>query len=202
MSFQFIFDNAHNIRIDKQPTVARSITRNNRVSAVVRNGYTYRFTVKMPQGYPYSLARPYIEDYEELGTYTADPISIGLSDVTGYRGVATNLAGWTASVSTTNTRQIENIVPSVAPASGDRILRSGDYVQLGTGNTYNVVEDVVWPASTATLNRAIKESGSQNLTIGSTVTWDVVCVSMPAWNIFDRDLVEWQGEFVFYEVVR
>ena len=200
MSFQFIFDNAHNIRIDKQPTVARSITRNNRVSAVVRNGYTYRFTVKMPQGYPYSLARPYIEDYEELGTYTADPIIISNSDITGYRGSATNLAGWTCTG--VSGRTIQGITPSVIPTSGDKILAAGDYVQLGVGNTYTVVADVVWPASTATVNRHIQEVGSQNLILGNSVTWDVVCVSMPGWNIFDRDLVEWQGEFVFYEVVR
>ena len=199
MSFQFIFDNAHNISIDKQPTVARSITRNNRVSAVVRGGYTYRFTVKMPQGYPYSLARPYIEEYEELGTYTAEPVNISLNDVTGYRGVATNLANWTADPSG---RIIQNITPSVTPTNGDKILGAGDYVQLGTGNTYTVVEDVVWPASTATLNRHIQEVGSQFLTIGSTVTWDVICVKMPGWNIFDRDLVAWTDDFVFYEVVR
>lgn len=202
MSFQWIFDKASNLSINKQPTVAQTVTRNNRVSAVVKGGDTYRFTVSMPAGLPYEENRSYIEAYEALGRYTAGSVSIPQSYITGYRGVATNITGWTASVSTTNTAQIENISPVVTPTSGDRILSAGDYVQLGTGNTYTVVEDVVWPTSTATLHRNIFETGSVTLTLGSSVTWDVICTSMPAWNIFDYNLVNWQGDFVFYEVVR
>ena len=202
MSFQWIFDKASNLSINKQPTVAQTVTRNNRVSAVVKGGDTYRFTVTMPAGLPYEENRSYIEAYEALGRYTADPISIPQTYISGYRGVATNVTGWTASVSTTNTAQIENISPVITPTSGDKILAAGDYVQLGIGNTYTVVEDVVWPASTATLHRNIHETGAVNLTIGSNVTWDVICTSMPTWNIFDYNLVNWQGEFVFYEVVR
>lgn len=200
MSFQWIFDNAASLTIDRQPTVARSITRNNRVSAVVRGGYTYRFTVKMPDGYRYSEARPYIESYELLGTYTPDPVSINTSYITGYRGDAANLASWTATG--TNDRTLQGITPSITPSSGDVVLAAGDYVQLGIGNTYTVVEDLIWPATNATLNRAIIESGTQNLTIGSTVTWDVIAVNLPTWNLFDYNLVSWTDNFVFYEVVR
>ena len=31
--------------------------------------------------------------------------------------------------------------------------------------------------------------------------WDVICVSMPDWIIFDRNQVSWSGPFVFYESV-
>jgi len=202
MSFQWIFDKASNLSINKQPTVAQSVTRNNRVSAVVKGGDTYRFTVTMPAGLPYEENRSYIEAYEALGRYTVDPVSIPQSYITGYRGVATNTTGWTAYVSATQPAKIHSISPVVTPTNGDKILAAGDYVQLGTGNTYTVVEDVVWPNSTATLHRNIHETGAVTLTLGSAVTWDVICTSMPAWNIFDYNLVNWQGEFVFYEVVR
>lgn len=200
MSFQWIFDNAASLTIDRRPTVARSITRNNRVSAVVRSGYTYRFTVKMPDGYRYSDARSHIEAYEDLGLHTVDTISISQNYITGYRGVISNIANWTATGATGRT--LEGITPSLAPNTGDKILAAGDLVQLGTGNTYTVVDDVVWPSTNATLNRAIQETGAQSLTIGPSVTWDVICVTMPAWNLFDYNLVNWPGEFVFYEVVR
>lgn len=201
MSFQWIFDNASNLSINKQPTVAQTVTRNNRVSAVVKGGDTYRFTVSMPAGLPYEENRAYIEAYEALGRYTVDTVDIPQTYITGYRGDNTPITGWTATVSSTN--QISSITPSGAVTAGDRILTAGDYVQLGAaGNTYNVVSDVVWPASTATLHRNHHETGSVTLTIGSAVTWDVICTSMPTWNIFDYNLVNWQGEFVFYEVIR
>jgi len=200
MSFQWIFDNCSGLTIDRRPTTARSITRNNRVSAVVRSGYTYRFTVKMPDGYRYEEARPYIEAYEELGLHTVGSISISQDYITGYRGDATNISNWTATG--TSGRTLQGINPVIAPTNGDKILAAGDYVQLGVGNTYNVVEDVVWPADTATLNRAIQETGAQSLIIGPSVDWDVICVTMPQWNIFDYNLVTWQDPFVFYEVVR
>lgn len=200
MSWQWIFDNAAEISIDKQPTVARSITRNNRVSAVVRSGYTYRFAVRMPAGLPYEENRKNIEAYEDLGTYTVDPVNIPQSFIAGYTGDATNITGWTTSGVTGRT--IQGITPSVTPVNGDKILGAGDFVQIGTGNTYSVVEDVVWPANTATVNRHILETGTSFLTLGNSVTWDVICVGMPQWNIFDRDLVTWPEPFVFYEVVR
>jgi hypothetical protein len=203
MSFQWIFDKASNLSINKQPTVSQTVTRNNRVSAVVKGGDTYRFTVTMPAGLPYEENRAYIEAYEALGRYTVDPISIPQSYITGYRGVATNTTGWTAYVSAANPAVIHSLTPSVTPVNGDKILAAGDYVQLGAaGNTYNVVSDVTWPNTTATLHRNIHETGAVNLTIGSAVTWDVICTSMPTWNIFDYNLVNWQGEFVFYEVIR
>lgn len=200
MSFQWIFDNAANLTIDRRPTVARSISRNNRVSAVVRSGYTYRFTIRMPDGYRYSDARQYIEGYEELGLHTADPVNISQSYITGYRGDATNITSWTSTG--VSGRTLTGITPVITPSNGDVILAAGDYVQLGVGNTYSVVDDVVWPNTDATLNRAIQETGTQSLTIGPSVTWDVICVKMPTWNLFDYNLVNWTDDFVFYEVVR
>jgi len=30
-------------------------------------------------------------------------------------------------------------------------------------------------------------------------TWDVICVTMPEWTIFQRNQVQWSGAFVFQE---
>jgi len=32
-------------------------------------------------------------------------------------------------------------------------------------------------------------------------SWNVMCVEMPTWNIFQRNQVEWSGSFVFYESI-
>jgi len=35
--------------------------------------------------------------------------------------------------------------------------------------------------------------------VGQAVTWSVICVKFPNWNIFARDQVAWDGPFVFAE---
>jgi len=32
-------------------------------------------------------------------------------------------------------------------------------------------------------------------------SWQVICVEMPSWNIFQLNQVEWSGSFVFYESI-
>lgn len=200
MSFQWIFDNAGSLTIDKQPTVAQTITRNNRVNAVVRSGYTYRFTVGMPTGYKYSLARKYITEYEQLGRYTTDTVSIPQDYISGYKGDLT-----TVSLSGSHTQYESTITlnNTPTPTAGQTVVAAGDLIKIGSGNTYTVVEDLIHPNTSATLNRAILETtGTNSITTGSSVDWDIICVSMPNWNIFDYNLVNWDGNFVFYEVPR
>ena len=50
MSFQWIFDRAETISINKQAVVAQSITRTNRVKSAKIGGQTWRFDVKLPDG--------------------------------------------------------------------------------------------------------------------------------------------------------
>lgn len=198
MSFQWIFDNAASLSIDKQPTVAQTITRNNRVNSVVRSGYTYRFTVEMPVGYRYSDARAAITAYEQLGRYTVDTINIPHSYIAGYTGDLTS-----PSLTGTHTQYSTNITINYTATNGQTVLGAGDFIKIGSGNTYTITQDLVAPNTTASVNRAILEtSGTNSLTTGTAVDWDVICVNMPQWNIFDYNLVNWTGSFVFYEVVR
>ena len=206
MSFQYLFDNATAIGIDKKPTVAQSITRDNTVRSLARGGATWRFSVTMPDGMPYDDWRSELAALDQLDRTTTDTIKLNNSGYTSwftsYRGVVSPITGWTATVATSTT--INAIATGTTPTSGDIILKAGDLVQLGaSGNTYTVVADVVHPATTATLNRPITETGSGiALTVGPECSFDVVCVTFPSWTIFARKQLKWNGSFVFYEVVR
>jgi phosphodiesterase/alkaline phosphatase D-like protein len=35
--------------------------------------------------------------------------------------------------------------------------------------------------------------------LSSGQTWNVICVTMPTWTIFQRNQVSWSGAFVFHE---
>ena len=206
MSFQYLFDNANAISIDKKPTVAQSITRDNTVRSLARGGATWRFTVTMANGMPYDSWRSELAACEALGQTTSATIKLNDSGYTSwftsYRGTISTITGWTATVGSATT--ITNIATGQSPSNGDVIFKAGDLVQLGSGgNTYTVVSDVVHPTSTATLHRPITETGSGiGLTVGPQCSFDVVCVKFPSWNIFARNQLEWNGPFVFYEVLR
>ena len=206
MSFQYLFNKANAIGIDKKPTVAQSITRDNTVRSLARGGATWRFTVTMADGMPYEGWRSELASIENLDRTTTETIKLndtGYTDwFTSYRGVVTPITGWTADVG--SSRTITNIDTGTTPTSGDIVLKAGDLVQLGSaGNTYTVVADVVHPATTATLHRPITETGTGiALTVGPECSFDVVCTQFPSWSIFARNQLKWNGSFVFYEVVR
>lgn len=210
MSFQWIIDNCAGISIDHRPTVAQTVTRNNRVSSVVRGGYTYRFSVEMPVGYRYSDARPHIAAYEAQGLHTTDTISIPQDYISGYKGAASGSTGWSISATQYDTEFDVTSIGGANITGPAPLLAAGDVLNIKTGSTshnaYTVTEDATWFGSapvTVKLNRAILEStGSYTIDAGSSTNWDVICVSMPQWNIFDYNLVNWSGSFVFYEVLR
>jgi hypothetical protein len=201
-AFQYVFDNAESISINRRATTAQTISRNNTVRTVSRGGQTWRFEVKLPDGMPWSEARPYIEAIEAADRYTAGTVQINNAGynswLTGYQGSATTTSGFYAQV--TNGYANATITSSPSIASGYR-FRAGDIVQVGTtGNVYSITNDVAYNASAVTFNRPVLDTtGNITLTVGPDVTWTVICTEMPRWTIFSRDQVSWSGAFVFYE---
>jgi hypothetical protein len=57
-AFQYVFDNAESISINRRSTTAQTISRNNTVRTVSRGGNVWRFEVKLPDGIRWSDARP------------------------------------------------------------------------------------------------------------------------------------------------
>lgn len=79
MSFQWIFDNASSLSINRLKTVASTQTRNGNVRAVSRGTPAKTFEVRLPDGPRWSEYYTDIEAAEALDRVTTDTIEIKYS---------------------------------------------------------------------------------------------------------------------------
>lgn len=86
MSFQWIFDNAESLSINRLQTVASTQTRNGTVRAVSRGTPTKVFEVKLPDGIKWSTIRTDIAAAEALDRVTAANIQIKFNLFPWYYG--------------------------------------------------------------------------------------------------------------------
>jgi hypothetical protein len=201
-AFQTVIDYAQSISINKTRKVAQTISRDGVVRSTSLGGQTWQFEVTMPDGLSWTTMRPLIEKMEALDRTTTGTIRInksGHSYISGYQGNFTNTGSITASYSTGNTI---TLVSSPVLTTGYK-FKSGDFVQLGaSGKVYSVVDDVIPSSTTVTLHRPVRDSsGTYVLFVGQAVSWSVLCIDLPRWEIFDRNQVRWTGPFRFAEVV-
>ena len=205
MSFQWIFDRAESISIDKKALVGQTITRNQTVRAVSRGAGLWKFTVKLPDGLKWSEIRPFIEQIENLNRFTSVPVQLtdaGYRDwLTNYRGDCISDVGFNASI--VKGSDIITLTSNPAISSGYK-FKTGDLIQIGSigdGRVYTVKSDVAFNSNVVTLNRPLTNDTNPNidLTVGSNVAWRVLCTDMPTWTIFARDQVSWSGSFTFIE---
>lgn len=203
MSFQWIFNNAESLSINRQPIVGQTITRNQTVRSTSRGSGIWKFTVKLPDGLKWSDIRSDITKAERLGMVTSSTIQIGSGTgqtyITKYLGDALGQTGWTTTLGSTPSTTF-TLSSNSSIASGQK-LRAGDIIQMGnSGSVYTVAADVPYTSNTVTVDRIIDEAaGSYTLNIGQNVIWDVVCINFPQWTLVDYDRVAWSGPFVFYE---
>jgi len=206
MSFQYIFNNAESISIDKGPVVAQTVARNNAVKSVSRGAATWKFTVKLPNGIRYEDLRGVIETIEQNDRHTSETIKLNNSGYTSwftsYQGDSDVITGWDVTYTSGNTVTINTEPSGTNLTNGEYTFKRGDLIQLGSGHTYTVASDVVYPATTVTLHRPVLESaGTHALTIGPECQFNVICVQFPNWTIFQRNQVSWNRPFIFYEVI-
>ena len=200
-AFQYVFDNAESISIDRRAVTAQTVSRNNTVRTVSRGGQIWRFDVKLPDGPRWSDQRAYIEAIDYADRYTVGTVQLNNAGynswLTPYQGNAANPAAIGASW----TQGTNTITLTSGQAASGFNFRAGDFLQLGSsGRVYSVVADVASGTNTVTLNRAVIDAtGSGTLITGTNVTWSVICTELPQWTIFARDQVSWSGNFVFFE---
>lgn len=202
-AYQWIFDNASSISINKRATVAQTVTRDGTVRRASRGAKIWRFTVE-PAPSLWETARPYITAIEHLDRIQSAQVQINNpgynSWLTGYQGDLSSTSGVTASWDTGNEINL-NYPGGHGLINGQRALVQGDFIQLGQDRSvYEVVEDVPYPSTVVKVNRPIMElPGTDSIKIGTDVTWQVVCTKFPEWTISDINVVTWRGNFEFYE---
>lgn len=76
MSFQWVFDNAESISINRKAVVGQTITRNQTVRAVSRGNSVRKFTVKLPDGMPWSEVATDINAMETADRFTKETVTI------------------------------------------------------------------------------------------------------------------------------
>ena len=204
-AYQWVFDRATSIGINKRAVIASTQSRDQTIRTVSRGGQVWRFDVKLPDGIPWTEARQYIEKIDSADRFTQGNVQINTTGYNSwlipYQGDAVSTTGFTANiVQGTNTITIYN-APSV-PGTGYR-FRAGDFIQLGGGHVYSVATDVAYNGATVTLNRPVLDANANvvALTIGPSVTWTVNCVEIPDWTIFARNQVSFSGSFKFVEAL-
>lgn len=203
MSFQWIFDYAETISMERKPVVASTVARDGTLRSVNRGNQPWRFDIKVPDGISWTALRQYISQAEALDRHTSGTIALtnaGLSWLVGYQGNSVNSTGFVATiVQGSNTI---TLTTSPTTSSGFK-FRAGDFIQLGTtGKVYTVAADVAFNSNTVTLHRPVLESSTSgvSLRVGANCTLSVVCQQFPSWTLMARDQVSWSGPFVFYEV--
>jgi hypothetical protein len=198
-AFQYVFNKAAALGFNRRAVVAQTMTRDNTVRTVSRGGQVWRFEITMPNGLPWTEARPYIEAIDAADRYTPGTVQLNSTGyntwLVPYQGNATSMTGsWTQG---SNTLTITG-----GQASSGYNFKAGDLVQLGSGKVYSVVGDVPYNSSSVTLNRPVLDAtGTGSLVIGPNVTWTVICTALPTWSINARNQVSWNGSFQFVEAL-
>lgn len=217
MAFQWVFDKAETLSINRRPNVASTTSRSNVIRTTNLGGGTWRFEVKLPDGLPWTQLRPLIEELEAYDRFTVDTIQInhpGHTWINQYQGQidvnALCLVTYPSELTPTK------LLLSTDPGnSGNIALKSGDWIQLQNTSTaarYNVYS-VVSPTTIMGIssssqeiyvNRPIIEpvGSSYKVVTGQDILWKVQMAEFPQWTIFQYNQVSWSGPFVFYEVLQ
>jgi hypothetical protein len=203
-AFQAIIDNASNIVISKRKKVSQTISRDGTVRATSIGGQIWEFAVTLPSGPRYSDYRAIIEKAEALDRVTVGTISInnpGHSWINEYQGDLVDPSAVTANFVSGNT--ITLVTGDSGLSVGQFKFRAGDYIQLETtGAVYTVTADVAHDQSVVTLHRPVRDAAANYaLVVGQNVSWNVICVNFPNWGLFDFNQVDWDGPFIFAEVI-
>lgn len=202
MSFQFVFDNAESISINRKRLVAATTARDGTVRTVSRGGQPWRFEVRLPDGPRWTDYRQAISRIEALDRITSDTVGFtntGHDWLIQYQGdiVDMSLVNYDPTVGADNEITLTSGY-STDPAEYN--FRAGDIIQLNNEYVYTVAADVPGNTTTVTLHRPLVDASSLGgIKAGADVEWTLRCVEFPDWTLFARDQVSWSGPFVFVE---
>lgn len=194
--FQWVFDNAGEMTMSTQATVAQTVSRDGTTRATSRGGSRWVFRVKFAAGMVYTDLRQGFGTVMAKGRHTNDTITLSSAFLGKYLGNSSTLSGWTASGVSGNT-----VTVSGGNASSGFKLKAGDLIQLGSaGHVYQVTADVAYGSSSVTVNRPIIETTfSGGINVAENCLFKLICTSLPNIKAFDYNLGTFDGDFEFVE---
>lgn len=105
MAFQWVFDNAESISVNKRSVVGQTITRNRTVRAVSRGPGIRVFTVKLPDGMAWNEVASYIQAVDAADRFTKETIHVtnygtwitggDINPATNYSVICVEMPTWT-----------------------------------------------------------------------------------------------------------
>lgn len=214
MSFQWVIDNAENISITKRPVISQTVSRDQVIRTVSRGGAVWKFAVKMPPVMVWNNnARGYLESIDTkamLQSQTINMSKTGYDWMVKYRGDATSTTTMTwkynAAQAASNTYKFE--LGNMPGSVGAVLFRAGDLIQpTGSKYVYSTVSASTKGSAATQLievHRSILDTPSDTAVtfkVGPAVSWTVICTKMPTWTFVEKELIEFNGDFEFQEVI-
>jgi len=213
MSFQWVIDNAEDISITKRPVISQTVSRDQKIRSVSRGGAVWKFAVSMPGRMVWNTHRGYIESIDTKAMLESQTINLaktGYDWMVKYRGDATSTTTMTwkynAAQAASNTYKFE--LGNMPGSTGAVLFRAGDLIQpTGSNYVYSTVSAVTKGSAATQLvevHRSILSTPSDTAVtfkVGPAVTWTVICTKLPTWTFVEKDLIEFNGNFEFQEVV-
>jgi hypothetical protein len=119
-AFQFVFDNAESISVNNKAIVGQTITRNGVVRSVSRGPTAKTFTVKLPDGLPYSEIAANIAAIDAANKFTSGNVTTA---TTGYNSWIGGLNSFGNTVTVTCA-----VLPQWTIFSRDQVSWDGPFV--------------------------------------------------------------------------
>jgi hypothetical protein len=97
-AFQWVFDKAASVSVERKHLVGQSITRNGVVRSVDRGAMPLTFTVKLPDGMKWSETRTQIKALDDADRFTTGDVAFSNAGYASWLGNTTEFTGVTWNV--------------------------------------------------------------------------------------------------------
>lgn len=209
MSMQYFINTASNINIINQPTVAQTVSRSGLIRSVNRGNASWKFSVTPASGPQYADIRDKIAIAQATGKHTEFNMILthtGHEFIFEYKGDYTG--GTTRNVTVDPaTYGYNRVIDSTPLASGTYKYRAGDIIEV-LGYVYEVTADVTGTSGDDSVylhrNLILDDTftaGTKTADLGTACVFPVKCINFPSFTLFGAKQVQWNGDFVFQEVI-
>lgn len=216
MSLQYIIDTAEAIQFERNPVVAQSISRNQKIITAVRNSNKpFKFVITPSSGLRYVDNRTTLEQLYVTDRYVETAVKLGnatgqtwLVDYRGAPGYTNAESLFTIGGFTGNVMNLAFTGAISSLGSTAVLFYAGDIIQPKNSRYPYVVSSTVLRGTgsvvSVALNRGVMSDvniTSQGIYVGKNCSYRVVATNLPTQGVNGDRLVTFSGDFELTEVV-